>query len=248
MNGHGHPDGAEDDRDAAVWKSDPDVARWLAGAEDRERRRGAQRRLMADLLPFRDDEPFLFVDLGAGTGAAARAVLDRYPAATAILADFSPQMTAAGTSALDGYRGRFRYVDFDLAGGPWPAEIPGRIDAVVTSMCLHHLSDARKEQLVSEVFTRLAPGGWFLDFDLVAPADAVVEAAWRRADDRADPEAADQREHRSPEELHRDEHHRRLLSPLPAQLALFQAAGFEAIDIYWKRLEEVIIGGRRPLR
>ena len=70
-----------------VWKSDRMVANWVAGTEERERRRGEQRRLMADLLPFEDDEPFTFVDLGAGTGAATRVVLDRFPRAEAILAE-----------------------------------------------------------------------------------------------------------------------------------------------------------------
>ena len=59
-----------------IWKSDRGISYWVSTAEDRERRRTDQRRLMAELLPFADDEQFSFVDLGAGTGAAARAVLD----------------------------------------------------------------------------------------------------------------------------------------------------------------------------
>jgi len=39
-----------------------------------------------------------FVDLGAGTGAAARTILDHYSAAHAVLADFSPQMMGPGQS------------------------------------------------------------------------------------------------------------------------------------------------------
>jgi hypothetical protein len=34
--------------------------------------------------------------------------------------------------------------------------------------------------------------------------------------------------------------------PLTRQLGYLQAAGFEGIDVYWKRLEWVIYGGRRP--
>ena len=62
---------------AAVWKSHQSVARWVATTDERERGRAWPRRLMAELLPFREEEAFTFVDLGAGTGAAARAVLDR---------------------------------------------------------------------------------------------------------------------------------------------------------------------------
>jgi tRNA (cmo5U34)-methyltransferase len=242
MTRHRHT-GDPTEGDAPGWKSDRDVARWLAGADERERRRTAERRLMADLLPFGDEDAFVFVDLGAGTGAAAGAVLEKYPAATAILADFSPQMTEAGAQALDSYRGRFRYVDFDLAEGPWPAAIPDQVDAVLTSMVLHHLPDARKERLFAEVLARLEPGGWFLDLDLVAPEDPLIEAAWRRARDRTD-RAPGGRALPTPQE-HAHQLH---LSPLPRQLGLLRAAGFEAVDTYWKRLDAVILGGRRPVR
>jgi SAM-dependent methyltransferase len=234
------------DGNAAIWKSERGVAGWLSGNELREQQRGEQRRLMADLLPFGDEEPFVFVDLGAGTGAAARAVLERYPRASALLAEYSPQMADAGARALEPYGGRFHYVDVDLASGPWPTEIPERVDAVISSMFLHHLPDRRKEQLCAEVLTRLEPGGWFLDFDVVTAEDPIVAEAWRRADDRQDPGAALQREHRTPDEQHRYDVHVRHISPLSRRLGFLQAAGFEGVDIFWKRLDSVLIGGRRP--
>jgi hypothetical protein len=35
--------------------------------------------------------------------------------------------------------------------------------------------------------------------------------------------------------------------PLAPQLAFLEAAGFEAIDVFWKQLDYVLYGGRRPL-
>jgi SAM-dependent methyltransferase len=235
------------DTNAEIWKSDRGVSYWVSTARDRESRRAEQRRLMAELLPFDVDEQFTFVDLGAGTGAAARAVLERYPRSTAVLAEYSPQMTEAGMADLASYSGRFSYVEFDLATGPWPSEIPDRLDAVITSMCVHHLPDARKQQLFGEVLDRLEPGGWFLNFDPVSADDPLVSAAWQRADDRLDPDAAAKRPNRTAEEQERYENHVRYISPLPRQLEFLRAAGFEAIDVYWKQLDYVIYGGRRPL-
>jgi SAM-dependent methyltransferase len=234
------------DGNAAVWKSDAGVAAWLSGSDDRERQRGEQRRLMADLLPFGDEEPFEVLDLGAGTGAAARAVLDRYPRASALLAEYSPQLMAAGTRELAPHHGRFRYVEFDL-DGPWPAEIPMHVDAVVSSLCLHHLPDARKRTLCAEVLARLAPGGWFLDLDVVTAEEPVAGEAWRRAGDRGDPAAALQRAHRTADEQHRYENHMRHVSPLSQRLACLRDAGFEGVDTFWKRLDLVLVGGRRPV-
>ena len=234
------------DTNAEIWKSDRGISYWKATEEDRERRRAEPRRIVAELLPFGEHEEFTFVDLGAGTGAAARTVLDHYPGATAVLADYSPQMMQEGSRALADYVGRYRYVEFDLSIGRWPAEIPDPVDAVITSMAVHHLPDPRKRQLFAEVLARLAPGGWFLNLDPVTADDPVVEATWQRANDRENPADIQKRAHRTPEEQHRYENHVRYMSPLPRQLEYLRDAGFEAIDVYWKRLDFVIFGGRRP--
>ena len=237
-----------EDTNAAVWKSDIGVSFWKSTRDDRERRRGAHRALMAELLPFAPDEPFTFLDLGAGTGAAARSILDQFTAAHAILADFSPQMMAQGVVELAPYEGRYTYVEFDLTrAGDWPAPIPVPVGAVISSLSVHHLNDERKQTLFGEIFAHLAPGGWYLNYDPVAPPDPVVEEAWLRAGDRRDPSAAKKRAHRTHEEQFRYENHVRYMIPLDPQVAFLRAAGFEGVDVFWKELDYVIYGGRRPL-
>ena len=237
-----------EDTNAAVWKSDIGVSFWKSTQADREQRRAGQRTLLAELLPFAVDEPFTFVDLGAGTGAAARTILDHYPEARAILADYSPQMMAQGAIELEPYAGRYAYAEFDLStAGDWPADIPAQVDAVISSLAVHHLDDARKQSLFAEIRAHLAPGGWYLNYDPVMPPDPVVEEAWLRAGDRRDPTAAHKRQHRTPEEQFRYENHVRYMIPLSPQLDYLRAAGFEGVDVYWKDLDFVIYGGRRPL-
>jgi tRNA (cmo5U34)-methyltransferase len=235
------------DTNEAIWKSDIGVTFWKSTAEDRERRRGAHRALMAELLPFDTADEFIVVDLGAGTGAAARTIMDAFPRCRAILADYSPQMMAQGATELPRYEGRYKYVEFDLAhGGSWPAAIPDQVDAVISSLAVHHLNDARKRQLFREIHGHLAPGGWFLNYDPVRTDDPIVEAAWHRVEDRRDPSAADKRHHRSPEEQLRWENHTRYMIPLEPQVAYLREAGFDGVDVYWRELEYVIYGGRRP--
>jgi len=60
-----------EDTNAAVWKSELGVSFWKSRESDRAARVAQRRILMAELLPFAVDEPFTFVDLGSGTGAAA---------------------------------------------------------------------------------------------------------------------------------------------------------------------------------
>jgi tRNA (cmo5U34)-methyltransferase len=234
------------DTNAALWQSEGVVQAWAADAAQREWNRAAQMRFMALLLPFEKQEAFTFLDLGAGTGAAARAVLETYPGSTAILADFSAAMMTAGEREMAPFAGRYRYVEFDLAAGVWPGEIPAALDAVVAAMSVHHLPDERKQGLFAEILGRLVPGGWYLNYDPVRGADPVAEAAWERVNDREKPEAAAKRLSRTPEEQARFENHIRHIAPLAPQLEYLRAAGFEGIDVYWKNLENVLFGGRRP--
>ena len=237
-----------EDTNAAVWKSDIGVSFWKSTQDERERRRAGQRTLMAELLPFAADEPFTFVDLGAGTGAASRVILDHFTAARAILADFSAQMMEQGEVELKPYEGRYRYAEFDLAAaGSWPAGLPDPVDAVISSLSVHHLADDRKRSLFGEILARLAPGGWYLNYDPVLAPDLVVEEAWLRAADRRDPAAAERRQHRTAEEQFRYENHVRYMIPLEPQLGFLRAAGFEGVDVFWKELDFVIYGGRRPV-
>ncbi len=235
------------DTNAAIWKSDQGISHWVSTAAERERRRGEARRLMAELLPVADDERFTFVDLGAGTGAASKVVLDLYPGASAILADFSAQMMEEGDRVLAPYRGRYSYVEFDLSGGAWPQSIPDGVKVIISSLCVHHLTDLRKQQLFAEIRDHLAPGGWYFNYDPVSPQGSVVAETWDRVNDRRDPEAAAKRHSRTPEEQLRYENHVRYMIPLAPQLQFLASAGFEGVDVYWKELDYVIYGGRRPL-
>jgi SAM-dependent methyltransferase len=185
--------------------------------------------------------------LGAGTGAASRVILDLYPCSTAILADYSAEMMRVGEREMQRFAGRYRYVEFDMsAGGEWPAAIPATLEAVVTSMCVHHLPDDRKRSLFTEIFDHLAPGGWYFNYDPVRAEDPLVEATWQRVNDREDPETAARRRNWTPLDHARWDNHVRYIIPLGPQLEFLRSVGFEGIDVYWKQLENVIYAGQRP--
>jgi tRNA (cmo5U34)-methyltransferase len=236
----------QSDTNAAIWKSGEIVATWAAESAARERNHGAQWRLMAELLPFDEQAEATFLDLGAGTGAASRAILERHPRSTAILADFSPEMMGAGEAELRPFAGRYTYVEFDLLAGVWPAAIPATVDAVVTSLCVHHLPDERKRTLFGEIFARVRPSGWYLNYDPVRTEDPVVTAMWTRVTDEEKPDAARKRHHPTPEEQARFENHVRYISPLDLQLNDLRSAGFHSVEVWWKRLDYAIVGGYRP--
>ena len=143
---------------AALWKSEKFVESWAAWAVGRGRSNAVQWRLMGELLPFGEGEALTFLDLGAGTGSAAREILELYRRSTAVLADFFLRMMGGGEAQLQAFAGRFRCVAFDMLLGGWPTAIPAVLDAVVTSMCIHHMPDHRERGLFAEIFERLVPG------------------------------------------------------------------------------------------
>lgn len=234
------------DQNAAIWQSEAGVAQYVSKQEAREAKRKAQWRLMGQILPYADDEAFTFCDIGAGTGAAARSILELFPAATAILADFSEQMMDEAKKAMAPFDGRYSFASFDMTTGDWPDAIPNDLSAIVTSQCVHHIPDERKAGLFHEIFEHLRPGGWYVNFDPIKPPNKVVGAAWDRAALRLDPATVEQEQHRTPEEERRHHNHVRYMIPLAPQLEMLERAGFAGIDIYYKHLDMVVYGGCKP--
>jgi tRNA (cmo5U34)-methyltransferase len=235
-----------EDTNATIWRSEDTVTHWASERAHRERLHVPRQRFMAELLPFADDAEFTVLDLGAGAGALSRAILERYPRSTAILADFSEQMMGAGTHELEPFADRYRYVTFDMSTSTWPDGIPAALDAIVSSLFVHHLPDERKQSLFAEIFERLVPGGWSLHYDPVTADDKVVDATWQRVAERGDPELTRRRLHPTTDEHARWQNHIRYMIPLERLLGYLRAPGFAGIDVYYKRLEWVVYGGLRP--
>lgn len=128
---------------------------------------------MLELLPEDLQAPLRIVDIGAGHGKVASIVLDRYPNATAVLIDFSQPMIEKGIEQMQRFEGRYRYVEWDMNEGEWPADLAGPFEAAVSSAAIHHLENPRKAWLAQQVFDRLTPGGVFANFDLFRDPDAV---------------------------------------------------------------------------
>jgi tRNA (cmo5U34)-methyltransferase len=240
--------GMSEDTNAAIWKSEEVVKNFAAQAARNEQQRRDQLILVARLLPFDRQDEFTFLDLGAGTGAASRALLGEYPRASAILGEYSPQMMDEGHRLLSEFKGRYRYVELDMLAAEWPSDVPDQLDAVVSALSIHHLPDDRKRSTFKEIRQRLRPGSWYINYDPIRAPNETLEAFWERVNDRYDPDGPYKRTHRTPQEEARHENHVRYMIPLAPQLEWLAEAGFEQVDVFWKRLDWVIYGGCAPRR
>jgi trans-aconitate methyltransferase len=105
--------------------------------------------MMAALLaavPFGAGEPLKILELGSGEGLLAEALLTRFSQATLTALDGSESMRHAAMTRLGRFGDRVRVDRFDVAALDWWDRMFG-VDVLVSSLCLHHLNDARKRYL-----------------------------------------------------------------------------------------------------
>lgn len=180
----------------------------------------------------------LVIDLGAGTGALAGAILVAIPRARALLVDIDPTMLeVAGTRvAAHGARAELRTASFF---DPLPP-----CDAIVASLSLHHVPElARKRTLYTQLHAALRPGGLLLSAD-AAVHEAGPErdrafrewAAWMAAHGIAAAEAQALFTQWSGEDRY---------YPLATELALLADAGFARPECFWKHGPSAVFGAYR---
>ena len=111
------------------------------------------------------------LDLGCGTGALARAVLDRVPGARVTCADLSPRMAEAAAARLGGCA---EVVVCDAENLPFR---DGAFDVAWCNDSFHHYPDP--ERAAFQVWRVLAAGGAFVLGDAWQPAPArALMNAW----------------------------------------------------------------------
>ncbi len=201
--------------------------------------------------------PVRVLDLGCGDGRLAAVLLRHYPAARATLVDFSAPMLEAAHEHMRPFGDRVDYCCFDYADPAWAeaARGYGPFEIIVSGLSIHHQPDARKREIFREIFSLLAPGGWFYDLDIVHPAcpltaklfeEQIVENICTSLRQRG--QAIEQEEVRERwEHGHQEEEAMMsLLTPAHAQCDWLREAGFEEVDIYFKIFMMANFGGRRP--
>lgn len=235
------------------WGEQDKVDYFVANSELIVPNRKEQLDFLVDLLPWQWDEPIRVLDLGAGYGAVAEAVLHRFYQATVTCVDGSAAMLRHARTRLAKYGDQVELLLRDLAEPEWQQGVVGPFHAVLSAIALHHLTDARKQQLCHEVFALLLPGGLFVNDDVVE-VPAFFQEHFALLVDRAIQEQIKMRTGvtRSIEEI-RAERAARLrptghshIASLSTQLEWWRAAGFIAVDCYWKFLNLAIFGGVKP--
>lgn len=102
------------------------------------------------------------VELGAGTGAMAAAMLQRLPSITYTATDLDPRMVEDLRRRLGRFDGRAEALVADA--GDLPATFDDRFDAACSFLMLHHTRDVAG--VLASAARCLHPGGWLVGYDL----------------------------------------------------------------------------------
>jgi len=180
-------------------------------------------------LSFEMDEPIRVIDLGCGTGTIARAVLERFPSARLTLIDVAANMIEVAREKLSG-RDAIRFVAGDFAS----IDLAGPYDAIVSSLALHHIESAADKQLMyGRIHAALAPGGVFVNADVVLGGNDWLAARYleRWAAWMAGNVGWDEVRTTWLPKYEAEDRPARLID----HLDWLRGAGFAGIDVLWKR-------------
>jgi tRNA (cmo5U34)-methyltransferase len=211
---------------------DPDVNLWdvpthalaYLGRADAIPHRTEGERALLEFLPASIER---VLDLGSGDGRLLTLVRLARPETQAVALDFSDTM-------LQRLAGRFAgdplvTISAHDMSAPLPESL-GTFDVVVSSFAIHHLAHPRKHALYTEVYSRLRPGGAFLNLEHVASPTEGLHLQFLEALGVGPA----------------DEDPSNKLMDLDTQLSWLRAIGFVDVDCHWKWRELALLAGSRP--
>jgi tRNA (cmo5U34)-methyltransferase len=219
-------------------------------------RREEQISTLLDLIPADRDDACTFVELGAGEGVLARAVLAAFPRCHYVALDGSDLMRRRLSQTLGEYGDRIAVRPFDLFARDWRRELPSPLRCVLSSLVVHHLDGEGKRVLFRDLAHAIEPGGALLLADLVAPTAPGAAALFARQwDDAARAQSLAVRGDLSGyDQFVADTWNFFTIegadpmdqpSPLADQLVWLREAGFATVDCFWMYAGHAIYGGYR---
>ena len=198
------------------------------------------------LLPFHKNREFEVLDLGAGTGVLSAFIADAFPRATIVLADIAPEMLKLARQRFqqrfhddDGnLDSRISFIAFDHGKDP----IPGKFDAIVSALSIHHLEHDEKRALFRRIHEALREGGVFINAEVIlAESEELERRANEEWKDAARKAGATEEDLKAA--IERQKHDR--AATLPAQLEWLREAGFHSVSAAYRNLIFAVYSGQK---
>jgi tRNA (cmo5U34)-methyltransferase len=205
------------------------------------------------MIPHPVDAPIRILDIGAGYGTLAAAVLQDRHNATAVCLDASEAMLQLGREKNSNFNQRISFVQGSLESANWLKSVDGTFDAVISARALHHFTEnQRRRYIFKEAFNLVRAGGCFINADNVRAPTKTLTNRYRNARDayldRFVRESSGGKTNlqevkaAAPNSYHGPHNN----GALEEELTWLKEAGFVDVDCFWKFTTTVVYGGFKP--
>jgi len=205
-----------------------------------------------EVLTFSKTAALRAIDLGIGTGYFTERFLNYFPNSKVLGIDGAQAMIDLAKTRLTSLASRVQFVigDFrslqQLTGGV------GTADVVFSAYALHHLNRSDKEAVLRQVVELLAPGGWFVNADLIVADSPEVESHLQQLRLAGIMERAASSDSRFADSAST----RRFLDDLEANegdqpltlaedLDVLRSSGLKNVSAFWLEYRELVSGGQK---
>jgi tRNA (cmo5U34)-methyltransferase len=227
-----------------AWENRGFIESWDAES-DRERSiREMQMKTVVFMIPHPRDQAIRVLDVGAGYGALAAAILADRPNASAVCLDGSEEMIKLGRTRNAELGARIEFVRGALEAPDWSSVLAGSFDAVVSARALHHLTHEQRRKFFRDAAGLIRPGGCFINADSLLASSEALRGLYRKTrqrwiDDQSGNRAGEIKA-ASRTRLPHGAHYNGLMED---ELGALRAAGFRDVDVFWKFTNYAVYGG-----
>jgi tRNA (cmo5U34)-methyltransferase len=232
-----------------TWGSREFVERWATKGGWQAPFREVQTAMVLRMIPHPIDAPIRVLDIGAGYGALAVAVLNDRANATAVCLDASEAMLKLGKERARDLKDRISFVQGSLESSDWLKSVDGTFDAIISSRALHHFTvNQRRRQFLGKLSVWFAQAVAFSTPTMFARRQSLSVIVRRALDEYLDRFVRESTAGKtnlaevraaSPSTYHGPHNN----GYLEEELAWLREAGFEDVDCFWKFTTTLVYGG-----
>ena len=205
-----------------------------------------------EVLPFTRTTALRAIDLGIGTGYFTECFLNKFPNSRVLGIDGAPAMIELAKARLKPSESRVEFAIGDFRKLHQLASDAGAVNVIFSAYALHHLSRLDKAAVLGQVVEFLAPGGWFVNADLIVADSPELESRLQQiriagiversggADSRFT-DSALTRQFLADLELKEADQP----LTLTEDLGLLRSSGLKDVSAFWLEYRELVSGGQK---
>lgn len=177
------------------------------------------------------------LDIGAGTGLFSSFVLEKFPKANITLIDLSEKMLEVSKKRFKD-NNNITYIIDDYT----THQFDTKFDIVISSLSIHHLTDAEKRKLYQKIFSLLNNDGVLLNADQVLGHTPSIESIYKN-----DWKYKVENSGLAIDEIYSAFERTKLdkMSTLVDQLNWLKESGFSDVDCLYKYYNFVVLYGKK---